>query len=172
MRKKSCFIWVCPDTSCNWPDWGKKQILSAEEMKCVSLEGCPGKAAVPSSPTEHRLPRRGRTGMRRLIGPFCLDLLQPTGFKSPLWGDGWHDRADLGSPESECRAELYLCAFCATLLGWVPPFSGPQGLHLHEVGWIIALRRPLMTPTVCLSWVNLPQLGIKERTGLCLLISF
>ena len=79
---------------------------------------------------------------------------------------------DLGGLEPECRAELCLRAFCVTLLGWVLPFSGPQELHLHELGWIIALRRPLMTPTVYLSWVNLPQLEIKERTILCVLISF
>lgn len=110
--------------------------------------------------------------MRQVISPFCLTCSSPQALKVRFAGDRWHDRVDLGSPEPECEAELALCAFCATLLGWVLSFSGHQGLHLHEVGWIIAIHRPLMTPTVYLSWVNLPQLEIKERTVLCLLISF
>lgn len=126
----------------------------------------------PHLPLSTASPAEAELGCARSSARSVLTCSSPQALKVHFAGDRWHDRVDLGSPEPECRAELYLCAFCATCLGWVLPFSGPQGLHLHEVGWIIALRRPLMTPTVCLSWVNLPQLEIKERTSLCVLISF
>lgn len=110
---------------------------------------------MPSSPTEHCLPTPHPSPPPQeaelvcwVVGPSLLICSSPQALKVCFAGDRWHDRMDLGSPEPECRVELYLCAFCVTLLGWVLPFSGPQGLHLHELGWIIALCRPLMTPTV------------------------